>query len=346
MVWRLFCAQGKEGDELREAEGGIWGSTDIPSRVTVLVGCAPIAGAQGMRAHNAPVPFDFEARYGPELYALFPAQEQRQAGKPGHDIAREDLTFTLTLRYPKELQAQVRKAVAAWIWFGGVGARTRRGCGSLSCEAGGAVLPSLEEVLTANDQITFWKGPTARNGFAAWRKALEVYKGYRQQRNGNRGRSHWPEPDSIRQLTGCSLPEHSRPVVDPAALPSFPRAALGLPIVFHFKDGSKGRPDPSRDPADVQLKGMWRREVRERMASPIITKGIFKDGRWYSAIIILPRQAALAVQPVAGTPEDGDIKPVQGPHYAGIGPMGRAEDAISGLEKFISDRDFIKEAGR
>ena len=345
--WRLFCANGLKGDELRKAEKGVWGGTDISSRVIVLVECAPIAGAQAMRAHNAAVPFDFEARYGPELYALFPAQEQRQAGKPGHDIAREGLTFTLTLRYPRELQEQVRMALAAWIYFGGVGARTRRGCGSLACEAGGAGLPSLEEVLAANDQIAFWRGPEAKNGLAAWQNALKVYKDYRQSRNPGQdrrpGRSHWPEPDSIRQLTGCSAGKHSIPVADAASLPSFPRAALGLPIIFHFKDGPRGRPDPNRDPADVQLKGRWRGKERERMASPVITKGIYKDGEWYSAIVVLPRQAALELQPVAGTRQDSQIKPAQGRHYAKIRPMGGALDAISGLERFITSKGFERE---
>ena len=349
--WRLFCAQGLKDDALRETEGAIWGSTESPSKVTVLVQCAPIAGAQGMRRYNAPIPFEFEKKYGSELYALFPAQEQNQTRKPGHDIAREGLTFTLTLSYPKEFQAQVRMAVAAWVYFGGVGARTRRGCGSLTLEAGGEKLPNLNKVLAANNQMTLWKGPTAKDGVAAWQRSLDVYKRYRQSRREGQtsrfGRSYWPEPDSIRQLTGCSLGRHSSPVVDAATLPSFPRAALGLPIIFHFKDGPKGRPDPHQDPADQQLKGKWKNKERERMASPIITKAIYEGGKWYSAVVILPRRAALEIQPFTGTPGDDGIKPVQGQHYARIKPMEGAQDAISGFEKFISkDNVFAKQVGR
>ena len=347
--WRLFCAKDLKGERLRKEEGNIWGSMDAPSKVVILTECKPISD-QAMRHYSALIPFDFDKKYGPELYALFPAQEQRQTGKPGHDVAREGLSFTLTLRYPEKFQAQIRTTLAAWIYLGGVGSRTRRGCGSLVCEAGGEKLPSLKEILTANDQIALWRGPTAGNGLAAWQKALEVYKSYRQDRNsgdGNRpGRSRWPEPDSIRQLTGCSIGNHSKPVVEAAALPSFPRAVLGLPIIFHFKDGPKGKPDPNQDPTDLQLKGKWKNKERERMASPIITKAIYEGGKWFSAIVVLPRQAALEVQP-SGTRGDANLKPVQGGHYATIKPMRGAQDAISGLERFISkDRGFAKEAGR
>lgn len=346
--WRLLCAKDLKGEQLRNAEGKIWGDTTLPSKVAILTECKPISD-QEMRRYNAPVPFDFDKKYGPELYALFPAQEQRQTGAPGHDVAREGLAFTVTLRYPEKLKDQVRMAAAAWVYLGGVGARTRRGCGSLVCEAGGENLPKLKEVLAANDQIAFWKGPSAGTGLAAWQNALRTYKDYRQSRNpgeGNRpGRSHWPEPDSIRQLTGCSDGKHSKPVVDAAALPSFPRAALGLPIIFHFKDGPKGRPDPHQDPADQQLKGKWKNKERERMASPIITKAIYEGGKWYSAVVVLPRRAALSVQPV-GIQKDANIKTLNGEHYAKIKPMMGAQDAISGLERFISkNRGFAKEAG-
>ncbi len=83
------------------------------------------------------------------------------------------------------------------------------------------------------------------------------------------------------------------------------------------------------------------------MASPIITKAIYEGGKWYSAVVILPRRAALEVQPFAGTPGDAGIKPVQGQHYARIKPMGGAQDAISGFERFISkDNVFVKQVGR
>ena len=332
--WRLFCAKDLKGEGLRKAEGDIWGSTENPSKVTVKVKCNPINGDRDMRHYDAPVPFEFDKKYGPEMYALFPVQEQRQARLPGRHIAREGLTFTLTLSYPKEFQDQVRMTAAAWIYFGGVGARTRRGCGSLACESGGEKLPKLKDVLAANDQITLWRGPATDKGLAAWQKVLNVYKNYRQSRNPGQtsrfGRSHWPEPDSIRQLTGCSLGRHKSPVADRGSLPSFPRAALGLPIIFHFKDGPKRGPDQNLDPADVQLKGKWRGEERERMASPVITKALYEGGKWRPAVVILPRKAALEVQPVAGTRNDDRIKPVQGRDYAGIRPMRGAQDAISG----------------
>ena len=39
--------------------------------------------------------------------------------------------FDLVLKYPREMEIEVEAAVWAWVNFGGLGARTRRGCGTL-----------------------------------------------------------------------------------------------------------------------------------------------------------------------------------------------------------------------
>jgi CRISPR-associated protein Cmr1 len=64
---------------------------------------------------------------------LFPFQGNKKEGTP---IAKctSEVSFELKLIYPQSLSADVEAAVWAWVNFGGVGARTRRGCGALYCQ--------------------------------------------------------------------------------------------------------------------------------------------------------------------------------------------------------------------
>lgn len=339
--WRLFCVPGLTGNNLRTRESAIFGDTTQPSKLVVEVTCAPY---HEKRRQNDNHGF---ANFGPEAYALFPARGE-------HDIAKEGLTFTLTLRYPETttlkdgtlllIKDDIRKALAGWIYFGGIGARTRRGLGTLSCvEAklgGGGALPNLQDLLNTNNNIRVYK-KNAVSALGAWHDVLDAYKKYRQYRNPgtqpNRpGRSRWPEPDSIRQLTGRSDPRHIPAITAP--LPSFPRTSLGLPIIFHFKDQRTG------DPHDVQLKGIRNgaREVSERMASPVITKAIKDGNQWFSAIVILPHGEALHVTPAPDISPRVPIIGVQDARYATApyDPMHGADNAITGFENYAQANGF------
>ena len=127
------------------------------------------------------------------------------------------------------------------------------------------------------------------------------------------GRSHWPEADSIRQITGCALKppagtppsgvpadedghDHSTPVVPASLLPAFPKAVLGLPINFHFADGpGKNRPKCRRRLGSHRTFQLYplvpnpsgQLEISERLASPVITRPLWLDGKWRPAIVIL-----------------------------------------------------------
>lgn len=225
--WRMMNRNNPDKDT-RESE--IWGSTDNPGKVYVSISEQPNVNLRYCNDN-----FNFK-RYGPENYALFSLLPNQKA--PGKNIAHEDFTFTLNLRYPEKYNNDVRLALSAWLYFGGLGARTRRGCGSLSCDKTPA---KLGEILQAAPYITLWL-KSANDSMSAWSYAVQKYRDYRQKRNrgqGNRpGRSNWPEADSLRQITGRADNRHRNPITSP--LPSFPRAALGMPIIFHFKD----RDDP------------------------------------------------------------------------------------------------------
>ena len=311
--WRIIN-QSRLDDEAK-----IWGSTDSKSKVFVEV-----TEFSQLRLREHGRNFDFP-RYGTEAYALFAAATN------GDDIAREGLKFTLKLTYPEEFQKNVKLAVSAWVYFGGIGARTRRGCGTLSCTE---KLLSLNEVLKAASGVTLWRKLLRGNpdSMLAWKEPLELYRQYRQDRNpGNGqhpGRSKWPEPDSIRKITGDSDPRHRTPITSP--LPSFPRAALGLPIIFHFV----GRGEPK----DVQIKP----KNSNRMSSPVITKALCENGIWYSAVIILPHEHVFEAELEANNKEI-NIPKLQGTMYKTVKPMRGQNDAIEGFEAFIREKDFKKE---
>ena len=132
----------------------------------------------------------------------------------------------------------------------------------------------------------------SRNAIAAWRNAVEALSDFRQRpnvgrnsgRGGRPGRSRWPEPDAIRRHRHRNAPGHQpeHPVDG-----QYPRAAFGLPIVFHFKDRG--------DPPDAKLvprKG-------DRMASPLILRPYF-DGKQYRPLaLLLPGWAESVSVPVS-----------------------------------------------
>lgn len=322
--WRIMNLQSPDKDT---KEPDIWGNTKKPGKVYVSISEQP---SIHIRYSNNSFGFD---RYGPENYALFPFLPNRQA--TGNNIAQENFTFTICLRYPAEYHDDVRLALSAWIYFGGLGSRTRRGCGSLSCDENPA---SLSEILRAAPYITLWR-KGANNPLSAWSYAVKRYRDYRQTRNpgqGNRpGRSKWPEADSLRQITGIADYRHRTPITSP--LPSFPRAALGMPIIFHFKDRD--------DPGDVTV--MPSAQDSSRMASPVITKALCENGKWYSAVIILPHGDDVFDSPIQldGVNREYNIPSRKGAIYRNTTPMRGKLDAISGFEEYISG-DFKKEATR
>ena len=267
--WRaLFGGQYASAKELRDREGVIWGTTDSSSPVQIAV------TMESRRADCDPSK--------KMSYVLFPFQENRD--KKFADKGLNPFSFKLTLRYPKEFHDDVEKALRGWVLFGGLGARTRRGCGALYCKE---LSPrSIEELqkLSASFQAQhvetsssslmparFFVGTKEEAPSKAWEKAVKVYQSFRQgenigrnpgQNNNRPGRSRWPEPESIRRYTGRRFRDHKR--LDHIPDNAFPRALFGLPIIFHFKDGG--------EPQDTELVPVLGRGKLNRMASPLIIK--------------------------------------------------------------------------
>lgn len=198
------------------------------------------------------------------------------------------IEFTVGLSYPEELDPQIRHAVSAWVKFGGIGARTRRGCGSLELVEERPVPTESQRryaSLITLAPVTCLIGESGLNSVVAWKEAVELYREFRQGKDFARdpgsdpskplklGRSRYPEADTIRALFPQERWTHR--VKHPVR--GFPRADLGLPIVFHFQEEG---PDEDLTLESASCFG-------SRFASPVITKVIKVEGGYAPAIILL-----------------------------------------------------------
>lgn len=154
--------------------------------------------------------------------------------------------------------------------FGGLGARTRRGAGTLHCDKYAYTWDSNN--ILGDGSARPW--PVLKGGRVVigtqrlpwnecWALVVNLLRDFRQDRAGPRGRSKWPEAHEIRSIRGRWEPHHA-PRLQGGG---FPRARLGLPIVFHFKD----RGDPLDNTLSLKPSGDDDR-TEARMASPVILK--------------------------------------------------------------------------
>src|SRR5258708_6652659 len=157
-------------DELREAEGAIWGDTEAASPVKLRM-LASKAGVERAASRREP-----DGRWTDEQpkYVLFPAQEDRK--RTGYIY--QGGSFRLEVRAPQSLVDDVDSALWAWFTFGGIGGRTRRGCGALYCKT--YVHTWKAESLLGDGRPRDW--PVLRGGVAVmggrkrrWRSGLETF---------------------------------------------------------------------------------------------------------------------------------------------------------------------------
>ncbi|MDG5816168.1 type III-B CRISPR module RAMP protein Cmr1 [Chitinispirillales bacterium ANBcel5] len=211
-------------------------------------------------------------------YVLFPVVE---------DIKNEitikllvKATFDVCVVYPKEFEPDVENTLKLWVLFGAVGARGRRGCGSIYCEELLKGMNSLEDVSKFLFKFTSQKikGPIdypnligaklyATKNARTVKSLLDKYSEFRQARTKREGdtpgRSFWPEPDAIRTISSdYHQPEHPDGVW-------FPRAIFGLPIITKFNTSGSGKRDPD---GCIELKPHTSDDKEERWPSPVFLK--------------------------------------------------------------------------
>jgi len=306
--WRATCGAGfKTHEYLFARHAEVWGTTDKASPVEIYVYDVKANAAEPCAEYTARNDGRLQLRWTPRFdapnrevpYALFPFQGQ--LSKDRRTVEKEPAkfveaaSFTLRLRYPATLRQDVEVAVWAWVNFGGIGARTRRGCGALLCEE---LAPSgVNDLqrwfrngwLNGERNVRGWPtmpaslliGSPPQAPLDAWKRIIGLLQAFRQgegiarnpggQRN-RPGRSRYPEPETIRRITGHRPASHPR--LNHIPDDAFPRAELGLPIVFHFQ-GQGEPPDtvlyPSCGPNG---------DSGERMASPLILKPlVLADGK-------------------------------------------------------------------
>lgn len=302
---------------LKQAEDKIWGAPSrkeeqgkkeeqgVPYEETVQI------TVEITNSGTAVEPFDKDKQkqrgsaQKPQIpaYAAFPLQpnqDELKQPKPSLKAVQANVFFTLTITFPANRKEDIEAALWAWETFGGIGARTRRGFGALhllkingqtNVDLPNANKPEewIQEKLiqfadggkppTGTPHLskrTQFKTTRASNdAIGAWNQLITRLQKFRQARYGSQyGRSMWPEADTIRYFTRAS---HTGRVPNPT-VNKFPRAAFGLPIIFHFKDRG--------DPEDTSLEGATK--DFERLASPLILRPLrCKNNRFIGLALLL-----------------------------------------------------------
>lgn len=313
MWWRRACSGGLAPAQILEREKLLWGwaSTQAePNRalVGVTIDASRLGAPAPVAVYDSDNPNRPAGGWGDALaYGAFPLQPSTGARdpRPGSltqypgtfkvrltvderrgQQARIDRAWAGSANPFESINQEVELALRLFGTFGGLGGRTRRGFGAVEFVGD----PAIDPVVAAQDagwHQSLVVGPSRNDALAALRAGLHALQQFRQGRGLGRnpgqqnrpGRSRWPEPDTIRRLSGrhaeMNKPEH--PVNGVA-----PRAAFGMPIVTHFKDDRAG------DPGDHEIRPTGE---RSRLASPLVLRPARQDGGRYAPIALrLPLQ--------------------------------------------------------
>lgn len=318
--WRLLAKKwGLQGEALRQAEWALWGgmeTNDIKeqaSKVFLRVKEIKFKG-KPVETQQREVLTALFTEYAPNMssplnYALFPAR-LTQGQAPSICLFKPDLKWELHWRLTASAsendKQQVLETLRWWAMFGGVGARTRRGCGAFvveTCSVKEIMQPISAEEAKEVDCCLVMSQESSQNAMGAWEEAVKRLRDFRQGEGVGRnkgcnkghcrpGRSRWPEPDAIRRITKHPClrhqPEHPAGNI-------FPRGMFGMPIIFRFTGGG--------EPADIQLLP----KDKGRMASPIIIRPIWQGGKqWVAGALLLLPINGLSVLPVELKIKKGD----------------------------------------
>ena len=259
-------------------------------------------------------------------YVLFPFQGQlstdrtRIEEQPARCIPKA--SFRLLLQCPADLWPQVEPAVWAWANFGGIGSRTRRGCGAIRCDELAPQDPThlAEQVKQFSPQqppgrewptlgadILLRTVAAPGEPIRVWDWLIERYKHFRQgpgfarnrgQQPNRPGRSRWPEPETIRETLGADRRRSGHAPLPGSPADAFPRAELGLPIIYELR--GKG------EPPKTSLQPVVNGKPGDRMASPLILKPLARSSG--KALPVIVRLVA---------PQVNELVLMQGKHERG-----------------------------
>lgn len=350
--------------EMRALEAALWGTASQPARVGVTVrgrvstqpepvfdmqqgnsgkwNARAIANKRGV-AYGA---FPLQPP-GSKLVRLTPGDLHWVRGRAEVEVRFEDRPASKgEPAFDRGAEwAGVEQAVRAWLMFGGLGGRTRRGFGAVGdggvwdparvlgeVAAGGRPLEGVPSLMGAR---VVRMGSTFADALAALNAGLERLQRFRQGEGVGRnpgqdakrpGRSRWPEAEWVRLKTGQSAPKHAKRLV---GVDKVPRAAFGLPIIFHFKD--QGDPDDTTlTPKDVQL---------QRRASPVIIRPYRTEGGRFGVLALALSDRAIDGLPLALRSKRGDHPAdakLTGEEARRITPLDGSTDVIGAFLDFFS----------
>lgn len=181
MWWRALHVHEYAGDgaagaaALAAREAEVWGAMgrgdEDPRRSAVEVWVTDVTHveadlARGIDDSNV----DFRDK---GAYALWPARGEQRSQRLPAKRWRPGLRFRLHVRAPIGLVSEIARTIRAWLWFGGLGSRTRRGVGSLALAGGrGDELRAVDARSWLPDSLTAAEcarllGPVALTGPAS-----------------------------------------------------------------------------------------------------------------------------------------------------------------------------------
>lgn len=379
--WRALDRRARSADELFADERALWGGVTAQknsggrSLVEVRVEVLAVAPDDGSRIEPYP-------RAGqpatPGAYALFPARGER--GGPSASRRSPGSRFRVSVACPRAHELEVRRALCAWVLFGGYGSRTRRGLGSLTVTQdakewlpteptragivgclGRDVFDELSAV-RATDRARFAGadlacGAATSDAMHAWTEALSWLNDFRQSPEAGArehgadhrrpGRSHWPEADKVRQLVRGNwdhAPRHNEK-------PVWPRAGFGLPIVAQFQRKARDG-GTCREPGNFQIRWQGQHGAGDRLASPLIVKALpLADGRFAPCALWLDRSFPLGGRVVVevegrrtrGSEADFDELVAPGDETRTFPPLVGGQDAPPGRRLRAAFMTWVRE---
>lgn len=334
--WRIACGP-EDSNKLFEKETEIWGgigedgakASQVEIRVSSDVDFkGEVAAFEYERHHKDRSKFKSVPKPDPKLghaYVLFSAQGKLSKDRTvieelPHKITKTGLSFELQLNFKTHTEGaltpeqigEVKEAVRWWSSFGGVGSRTRRGLGAVEVKGKDEIITpvTIDEVKNKGGKLTLVSLGEGKNEVDCWKHGCDKLRDFRQAKNVGRnppksdskspaGRSRWPEANSVRNLANTYSEKH--PPVD-SKVNFFPRAAFGLPIIFHYQQDS----GPGNEPDDHTLKVA---DVgKERMSSPLILRPYLDiNDKWHSAALLLPNWQKALAQPLELSPRPKNI---------------------------------------
>jgi len=306
--WRATAgASARDSRELFQREEEIWGSATVHGRVAVWVNTMK-SGSKQPHGDIAP---RADPRNGP-LHGvfLFPFQKGNDGSTQPEAYGRNGVEFELGVTVPAEYRPEVERAIKAWVTLGGVGSRTRRGCGALQPIGTGSISALLppNERSALHEWLVELAGPVPVGApewstlsgaglvygnecapLQAWR---DLGKFWSRFRKGHFTESHpeynpldggkWRDHDRLRNYRGEDRIALAKPL-------------LGLPTIY--------QDFPSRGSKPRSFSGTLESAETSRMASPVLLKPVFfADGRTRPVVVVLrapqPRTIRIDKRPV------------------------------------------------